>query len=138
MEDYNDMTFEPLSRRTFLRGVGTAMALPMLESMLPLSALAQSAAKAARVNRMAFIFVPNGVNIPMWTPAAEGALELSPTLASMSSVKNKLNVSDRTGAAQCVRAWRRRRRPCPQRGHMADRLPPAQNRRRGHQGGYLG
>ena len=92
------MTFEPLSRRTFLRGVGTAMALPFLDSMLPLNALAQSATKAARVNRMAFIFVPNGVHIPAWTPAADGPLQLSPTLSSMAGVKDKINVL--TGLAQ--------------------------------------
>ena len=64
------------------------MALPMLEAMLPLNALAQSATKA-RVNRMAFIFIPNGVNVDMWMPTHEGALELSPTLASMKNVKEQ-------------------------------------------------
>ncbi|MCW3095518.1 MAG: hypothetical protein JWL77_1136 [Chthonomonadaceae bacterium] len=91
------MSREPLSRRTFLRGLGTAMALPMLEVMLPLNALAQSAGKA-RVNRMAFIFIPNGVHVPNWMPTTEGALELTPTLASMKNVKNKVSVL--TGLAQ--------------------------------------
>ena len=50
-----------ISRRTLLKGVGTAIALPMLESMLPLTALAQSA--YVRPNRMAFLFIPNGVNM---------------------------------------------------------------------------
>src|SRR5437867_2106415 len=61
-----------IPRRTFLRGAGTAMALPLLEAMLPLSALAQSASKAYP-NRMAFVFVPNGVHMPDWTPTTEGA-----------------------------------------------------------------
>jgi hypothetical protein len=73
------------------------MALPMLEAMLPLNALAQSASKA-RVNRMAFIFIPNGVHVPNWMPTTEGALELTPTLASMKNVKNKVSVL--TGLAQ--------------------------------------
>src|SRR3981081_430440 len=85
------MPFEPLSRRTVLRGLGAAIALPMLEAMLPLNALAQSASKA-RVNRMAFIFIPNGVHVPNWMPTSEGALELSPTLASFKNVKNKVSV----------------------------------------------
>ena len=86
------MTFDPINRRTFLRGVGTAMALPMLEAMLPVGALAQAASKAARPNRMAFIFVPNGVNMGNWTPATEGALELTPTLEALKNVKNKVSV----------------------------------------------
>ena len=61
-----------ISRRTVLCGLGTAMALPLLEAMLPLSALAQSA-KKSRPNRMAYIFVPNGIHMQTWTPATEGA-----------------------------------------------------------------
>ena len=56
----------PIPRRTFLRGVGTAVALPLLEAMLPLGALAQSVKK--RPNRMAFIFVPNGMNMHATPP----------------------------------------------------------------------
>ncbi|MBN9503793.1 MAG: DUF1552 domain-containing protein [Armatimonadetes bacterium] len=63
----------PINRRTFLRGVGTAMALPLLDAMLPLNALAQSAAKAVKPMRMAFMFVPNGISMEHWTPASEGA-----------------------------------------------------------------
>lgn len=92
------MTFETISRRTLLRGLGTAMALPMLEAMLPLNALAQTASKVARPNRMAFIFVPNGANMAMWTPATEGALTLSPTLEPLAKVKDKVSVL--TGLAQ--------------------------------------
>lgn len=92
------MTFEPISRRTLLRGLGTAMALPMLEAMLPLNALAQTASKVARPNRMAFIFVPNGVNMALWTPATEGALQLSPTLEPLRKVQSKVSVL--TGLAQ--------------------------------------
>ena len=62
---------ERLSRRTLLRGVGAAMALPLLESMVPRSALA--AAAAAPPTRIAWVFVPNGVNRAAWMPSAEGA-----------------------------------------------------------------
>lgn len=59
-----------ISRRTVLRGVGTALALPLLEGMLPLTALAQSAKPQAK--RMAFMFVPNGINMADWRPVATG------------------------------------------------------------------
>ena len=84
------MSVEPISRRTLLRGVGVAVALPMLEAMLPLRASAQSA--AARVNRMTFLFVPNGVHLPAWTPDTEGPLQLSPTLGSFEGVKDRISV----------------------------------------------
>jgi len=86
------MTNPVISRRTLLRGLGTAMALPALEAMLPMTALAQSGKKAARVNRMVFMFVPNGINMKMWTPTTEGAFELTPTLAPLKKVKDSLTV----------------------------------------------
>ncbi len=60
-----------IPRRTFLRGLGAAIALPMLDAMLPARALAAAAGKAP--TRMAFLFVPNGAHMPDWTPAATGA-----------------------------------------------------------------
>lgn len=86
----------PIDRRTFLRGLGVTMALPYLEAMSPLTALAQTP-QAAPV-RMAFLFVPNGVNMADWTPAATGALELTKTLQPLANVKGQLNVL--TGLAQ--------------------------------------
>ena len=62
------ITRKHLPRRTFLRGLGTAMALPMLDAMSP--ALAKT---AQRPSRLAFIYVPNGIVMKDWTPAAEGA-----------------------------------------------------------------
>ena len=60
----------PISRRTALRGLGTAIALPWLEAMSP--AFARTAAPASPM-RMAFFYVPNGVHMADWTPSAEGA-----------------------------------------------------------------
>ncbi|MCH7945928.1 MAG: DUF1552 domain-containing protein, partial [Armatimonadetes bacterium] len=86
-----------IPRRTFLKGVGTAIALPMLESMLPLTALAQSV--SARPNRMAFLFVPNGVNMGHWTPSTLGAgYELPYILEPLAGVRGSINVL--TGLAQ--------------------------------------
>lgn len=86
-----------IHRRTFLKGVGTAIALPLLESMLPLGALAQSV--NVRPNRMAFLFVPNGVNMNFWTPKSAGVgFELPEILQPLSPVKNSVSVL--TGLAQ--------------------------------------
>ncbi len=67
------------------------MALPMLEAMLPLTALAQSA--NVKPTRMAFLFVPNGIDMANWTPSAEGALgDLPAVLQPLDPVKSKINV----------------------------------------------
>ena len=57
-----------LSRRTVLRGLGATIALPFLDAMVP--AFARPAVqKALSVNRMAFLYVPNGIVMEAWTPA---------------------------------------------------------------------
>jgi hypothetical protein len=63
------ITKKHLPRRAFLRGVGTAMALPFLDAMVP--AFASTIAKP--VTRMGFVYVPNGIIAKDWLPAAEGA-----------------------------------------------------------------
>jgi Protein of unknown function (DUF1552) len=79
-----------IDRRTLLKGIGTAMALPMLERMLPLTALAST--PKVKVVRNAYLFVVNGVEITHWTPAADGALVLPNILEPLADVKNNLNV----------------------------------------------
>ncbi len=61
-----------LPRRAFLRGLGTAVALPLLDSMIPAFSRAATTAKAPC--RMAFAYVPNGIVMDLWTPKAEGHL----------------------------------------------------------------
>ncbi|MDP1797378.1 MAG: DUF1552 domain-containing protein, partial [Planctomycetaceae bacterium] len=79
-----------LQRRTFLRGVGAAMTLPMLEAMLPAKAWA---AGTTGPKRLMCVFFPNGAIMPDWTPTGEGAdFALSPTLEPLAKVKNKLCV----------------------------------------------
>ena len=82
-----------VSRRALLRGVGTVVALPFLESMLP-RALARAGADATRPpRRMAFLYVPNGAHMPDWTPKAEGSdFELSPILQPMAPFRQDLLV----------------------------------------------
>jgi len=82
-----------LSRRTVLRGLGTALALPWLEAMGPLTALAGAPATRPYPNRMAFLYVPNGKHMPDWTPAVEGAgYELPYTLQPLAELKGDLLV----------------------------------------------
>jgi hypothetical protein len=85
-------------RRTFLRGLGTAVALPMLEAMLPLGAVTGSAfaaegKKKRTPNRLAFFYVPNGVHMGSWTPKASGgSFDLPPILAPLRPFKGDLLV----------------------------------------------
>jgi len=64
------ITRKQLRRRTFLRGLGTAVALPMLDAMTPAFPATPKTGKAPR--RMAFVYVPNGIDMRYWTPQAEG------------------------------------------------------------------
>ncbi len=81
-----------IPRRTFLRGLGAAIAIPMLDAMLPVRALAGAVAGKAPV-RTAFLFVPNGAHMPDWTPAAEGAdFDLPYILQPLQPHKNELLV----------------------------------------------
>ena len=60
-----------IPRRTFLKGFGAAVSLPLLESMAPIKAVANTAGEAPV--RMAFMFVPNGIHMEEWKPNTEGA-----------------------------------------------------------------
>ncbi|HEY7311008.1 MAG TPA: DUF1552 domain-containing protein [Gemmataceae bacterium] len=66
-----------ISRRSVLRGMGAMVALPWLEAMMPRTLLS-AAAPATAPRRMAFLYVPNGIDMANWTPAAEGALTTLP------------------------------------------------------------
>ncbi len=80
-----------LPRRSFLRGLGTVVALPMLDAMTP--ALARGAEAAARPTRLLFTYVPNGVTMADWTPTADGAaFELSRILQPLAPYKDRMLV----------------------------------------------
>src|SRR3954471_22950119 len=86
------ITKKALPRRTFLRGAGAALALPLLDAMVPsMTALAATAAKPVR--RLGFVYVPMGAHMPQWTPAAPGALgDLPPSLKPLAAVADQLTV----------------------------------------------
>lgn len=76
-----------IPRRTFLRGVGTALALPFLDAMVP--AFASDKAPI----RMGFFYVPNGINMSRWTPAVAGTnFELTPALETLAPFRNQLSI----------------------------------------------
>jgi hypothetical protein len=89
-----------LSRRHFLRGLGACVALPALPSLLPrasgaaeLASSAPSAAAAEVPRRMAFVTVPNGVNLDAWWPKGKGgSFELGPTMEPLAGLKDQLQV----------------------------------------------
>lgn len=63
-----------IPRRLFLRGLGTAVALPVLDSMFPASVFGASVSAAKKFpKRIAWVYVPNGANMVDWTPTATGA-----------------------------------------------------------------
>jgi hypothetical protein len=71
------ITGKAVARRSFLRGAGAAVALPFLDAMVP--ALARADAAKAPV-RMAFVYVPNGIDMRNWNPDYEGKLETLPRI----------------------------------------------------------
>ncbi|SPF32354.1 conserved exported hypothetical protein [Candidatus Sulfopaludibacter sp. SbA4] len=71
------ITRKALARRTFLRGMGTAVALPLLDAMVPAFA---SAAPGKPPVRMAFVYVPNGIDMRNWNPDYEGRLTQLPRI----------------------------------------------------------
>ena len=78
-----------LPRRTFLRGMGAAVALPFLESMVP----AFGASAAPAVPRFGAVFVPNGAIVEDWIPKTAGqGFELSPILQPLEKYKDSLVV----------------------------------------------
>ena len=81
-----------LPRRTFLRGMGASLALPLLDSMVPsMTALASTPANPVR--RLGFIYIPMGSDISRWTPPSENDLsELSPSLSPLAPVADQITV----------------------------------------------
>ena len=83
------ITRKALPRRTFLKAMGTTVALPFLDAMVP----ALSARALKPTPRFGFVYIANGVIQNQWTPATTGAgFELTPTLQPFANVRNKISV----------------------------------------------
>ncbi len=82
------MTRKPLPRRTVLKGLGTTLALPFLDAMLP---PLRAAAKPA--HRFQAFYVPNGMAMEYWTPVGEGKIfQLAPVMEPLAAYKDQLLV----------------------------------------------
>jgi hypothetical protein len=82
------ITHKALDRRTVLRGIGAAVALPLLDSMVP-----AMRAAAAPTQRFGFIYVPHGSIMREWTPAQEGAnFEFSSILKPLEDFRKDVTV----------------------------------------------
>jgi hypothetical protein len=86
------ITKKALPRRTFLRGMGASVALPLLDAMVPsMTALARTPADPVR--RLGFVYMPMGCDLSRWTPPGDGKLvELSPTLQSLAPLRDRLTI----------------------------------------------
>jgi len=104
----NFITRKYISRRTVLRGAGAAIALPLLDAMIPASTLlAQTAAKPTV--KLGFLYFPHGAIMEQWTPEKQGAdFELSPILEPLKPFQKKLTIvsglGNRPGESQAVHA----------------------------------
>lgn len=88
----NYITKKHLSRRTLLRGLGTTLALPLLDSMVPALRAAKTTAAAPAV-RLGFVYVPNGIIPGAWTPTTEGTnFEFTRTMKALEPFRERLVV----------------------------------------------
>ena len=86
------LTKKALPRRSFLRGMGATLGLPLLDAMIP-ARTALAATAAAPVRRLGFVYIPMGATIDRWTPSATGRItELSPSLSSLTPFLDRLTV----------------------------------------------
>lgn len=87
----NFITRKALPRRTFLRGFGATLALPLLEAMAP-AATPGARSPVRPVRRLGFVFMPMGCDQSRWTPPGRTLDELSPILTSLAPVRDQVTV----------------------------------------------
>ena len=79
-----------LPRRTFLRGIGVTLGLPLLDAMIPAAKPGPGPAISS-VRRLGFVLVPNGASMAHWKPKGDGRdFELSPTLTPLAPFRDQL------------------------------------------------
>ena len=82
-----------LPRRTFVRGVGATLALPLLDAMLPsMTALSATPAAPARLRRLGFVYMPMGCDASRWKLPGNDLKTLSPSLSPLSKVADQVTV----------------------------------------------
>src|SRR6185436_15277881 len=84
------ITKKALHRRTVLRGLGTTLALPLLDAMVPALAKAQSTKSPTRLS---IAYVPNGIMMDQWTPDTVGAnFKLKPIMEPLAAFQDRMLV----------------------------------------------
>lgn len=82
-----------LPRRTFLRGLGASLALPLLDAMVPaMTPMDETPAAPARLRRLGFVYMPMGCDITRWTPPTDTLDELSPILRPLDPIRPHVSV----------------------------------------------
>ena len=82
-----------LSRRTLLRGSGVALALPLLDAMIPpATATAKTVASPGKLRRLGYVYMPMGYHSPAWMPKGDTLDQLPPSLQSLEKVKQHVVV----------------------------------------------
>src|SRR5678815_5908264 len=96
------ITRKRLPRRTFLRGMGTMMALPMLDAMVPAFGSSRDV-DLKTPSRIAFAYVPNGIVMKDWTPKTTGSnYELTRILKPLESFRDDLMVLSNLDSHTCL------------------------------------
>ena len=99
------LTKKAIPRRTFLKSAQAALALPLLDAMIP-AATAWAQTPAKPVPRLGFVFIPMGCDQARWTPPGQGKLdELSPILTPLKPVKDQVTVITNTAVAECLSGY---------------------------------
>jgi hypothetical protein len=123
-----------LPRRTFLKGLGATVALPLLDAMTPaLTAASRTAANP--VMRMGFFYVPNGMFLPNFHPGGTGgrAFELTPILKPLEPFRDQITVvSGLSNLGVISPAWRRAHNGARR---LAERRALKRTEGAGHHGG---
>ena len=86
------ITKKALERRTFIKGMGATIALPLLDAMIP-AATASAKVRDLNIKRLGYVFMPMGMDESRWTPRSEKTLDkLSPILSSLEPVKHNTTI----------------------------------------------
>ena len=131
------VTGRHLPRRTFLKGLGAAIALPALDAMTP--AFAGAGARTVSPMRLAFTYVPNGVTLTDWTPAERGPrVHVLAHPRAARALPRRHARAHRPRAQERERARRRPRRSRARGGRVPHRRARPQDGRRRHPERHLG
>lgn len=89
------ITRKSLPRRTFLKGLGACVSMPLLDAMIPaMTAASETAASAEKLRRLGYVYMPMGCDMSRWAPDGDSNMlgELPPILQPLESVRESINI----------------------------------------------